>query len=483
MTLIRNIKLFSIFVTTALALILIAITSCDDREIELAGFSPFTFSADIGLDTLVLNDLYEVSLNIQMKDNTQPPLDFNLSYKVENGTGILYQNGTPFQSGSTIDITDAWTYQGTTIGVQQIVLTLGDQNGFHETATIAVEVLEFIPVPFNLNSNFTKDETFIQIEADLMIVLNSDDPDMKYVLNYEIMQGEGELLDNAGNKVSVDKPIPQGTSSWKYLPTGADNNELKFTVKDENGEEMISNASIFVDDRIPFVLTSSVQPATIRRNKSAAITLNISSTHPLFNTLNLTMKYSGNFDSDASLLDSGGATITPNSSIPINKGNTQFTYQPGKAGTHNITFTVSDEQGNGENTVAIVNAKELKKPEAQADSRFRLGSEICISTGDCQADLFLDVNLSGSVDGDANLGGFIVSYRLVIDRIEYTGDFNSNNPVVAISNGVAKYLKGEDKIYSNVVHRPNTAIQVELRDDDGLWSDPIEISAPGSLPD
>lgn len=582
--LVKKIKLSRIFLPAFLILVMVSINSCDDREIKLSDAISFLFSADIGQDTLSLGANYVVTMDIGMKDSTQPLSNFTLSHQVENGTGMLYQNGDLFENGNAIDIgdewsyqptslgpqslqftlsdqnglqamvtinvavldlflfsvssqdtlvldeihdltldiqikdgptvpeftlayqvdngtgvlirngntfksgdpikiNDKWTYQPTSLGIQSLQFTLTDQNGFKQDASTQAEVLKFIPVPFSISANFTQDEIFLQIEAAMTINLQSEDPEMKYVLNHEVLKGVGELRTNSGTKVNPNQSIAQGTTNWKYFPTGAYDNEIKLTIRDENGEEQTTNVSIFVSDQIPFEVVSTVQPATIRRNKSSKITLNISSTHPLFNTLNFTMQYSGNFDSQASLRDADGAVIPPNSPIAISRGSTQFTYVPVAPGTHNVTFTILSEKGNSVNSVAVVNANQLLKPEVQAASRFRLGSETCSASNDCEAPLFLDVDLGGSADGDANLGGSIMTYRLVIDQVEYTGSYNANNPVVKISNGVAKYKLGGSKVYSNVVHRQNTAIQVELIDDDGLWSDPLEISAPGSLPD
>jgi hypothetical protein len=113
-------------------------------------------------------------------------------------------------------------------------------------------------------------------------------------------------------------------------------------------------------------------------------------------------------------------------------------------------------------------------------------SEFDDNVQECTAPLNLVIDLSGSFDQDNDLGGVIKTYSIFIDGVEYSGNYNTANPRITLSNGVAEFavVKGNEsqKDYSNVKHGKNAAIRIELQDDDELWSEALTINAPGSFP-
>lgn len=113
------------------------------------------------------------------------------------------------------------------------------------------------------NTRFYAYWTFIQTEFELLIELVSDDPEMEYILNYEVMEGEGKLKNDKGIVLSENNPIDTGNSSWSYLPTKAGNNELT------------KNISVYVLDKIPFTVTATVYPATVRMSKNSQLIVNV----------------------------------------------------------------------------------------------------------------------------------------------------------------------------------------------------------------
>ena len=77
--------------------------------------------------------------------------------------------------------------------------------------------------------------------------------------------------------------------------------------------------------------------------------------------------------------------------------------------------------------------------------------------------------------------GFITDYKITIDDTEYTGGFEPDNPILTINNGQVSYTKSSPgpgaKTYS-VIHETNAPINVELKDDDGQWSEVEVITVP-----
>ncbi len=481
-------KRFTLFIIIVTSLFT---TNCNEREIDFIPNTQFLFSATLSDDFLIKDQTYELSVDIRLKDGVLDNLSFSLDLEVNKGTGTLFQNGFLFTSGGIINLDDSWTYKPTSLGAQSIVLTLSDNTGAQESVTIEVTVGEFIPVDFSFNANFTETETFIQTDTEFLIELSSDDPEMEYVLNYQVTEGSGEVRNSQGVIIGPDYPITTGTTKWTYHASGANNNQIKLKIKDQNGDELTKNISIFVIDKIPFTVNATVDPSTIRQSKSSQLSISISSEHPLFETLNFTMEYNTNFVSDAQLLDSRGKTLASNTPITINRDENTFTYEPIVPGTHNITVTVSDQKGNSESTMVAVSSQVLQKPLLQATAEFILGEETCVPQGfggleDCTAPLNLVVDLSGSVDQDSDLGGYITEYRITIDGIEYSGDYDPSDPVVSIENGEANYTKSINgpgaKTYSGVKHQPNAFIRVELKDDDGLWSEMLNLNTPENFP-
>jgi len=243
-------------------LVSLIISNCDEREIDFIQNTQFLFSATLNDDFLIQNEMYDLQMDIRLKDGVLENLSYRLELIINNGTGILFQNGFPLESGGIIDIEDAWTYQPTSLGEQSIVLTLRDNTGASEMMTLEVTVGEFIPVEFSFTANFNETETLIHSDAAFSIELTTDDPEMEYVLNYEVLEGAGEIKNVDGVAIEQDYPIQPGTTEWSYATTSADNNRIKLKIKDENGEEVTKNLSIFVIDKIPFTVTATSAPST-----------------------------------------------------------------------------------------------------------------------------------------------------------------------------------------------------------------------------
>lgn len=91
---------------------------------------------------------------------------------------------------------------------------------------------------------------------------------------------------------------------------------------------------------------------------------------------------------------------------------------------------------------------------------------------ECAAPLNLVIDLSGSYDQDNELGGTLMTYKILINGVEYSGNYNASNPRITISNRTAEFAiineKQSQKDYVDVKHCKNTAIRIELQDDDGL---------------
>jgi hypothetical protein len=487
----RQAEMRNIVSTILTVALLLSFVRCDDREIDFIANTQFLFSATISDDYLIRNEFYNITIDTRLKDGVLENLTYRLDYTIEGGTGNLWANGFPFESGDVFSLEDTWTYQATSVGDQTIVLTLRDNTGASKSVSLPVSVDDYIPVEFSFNTNFSMEETFIQSEVDVLIELISDDPEMDYILNYEVMEGEGKLKNDQGIVLSENYPIEIGNTSWSYLPTKPGNNQLKIRINDINGDELTKNISVYVLDKIPFTVTAFVDPATVRMSKGSQVIVNVSSENPLFSTLSFTMQYASSYG-DGMLLDENEAVLPKNFSFAIASGDNVFTYKPVVAGTHDISITVSDNLGNSEPAIVSIESKTLKGPVAKATASFELLNPNCTTSEydnniqECTAPLNLVVDLSGSFDQDNDFGGVIKTYNILINGVEYIGNYNASIPRITISNGVAEYaiIKGNEsqKDYIDVKHGKNAAIRIELQDDDELWSEALTINAPGSYP-
>ena len=194
-------------------------------------------------------------------------------------------------------------------------------------------------------------------------------------------------------------------------------------------------------------MTSSVDPATVRMSKGSQEIVNVSSENPLFSTLSFTMQYASSYG-DGMLLDENEAVLPKNFSFAIASGDNVFTYKPVVAGTHDISITVSDNQP----AIVSIESKTLKGPVAKATASFELLNPNCTTSEydnniqECTAPLNLVVDLSGSFDQDNDFGGVIKTYNILINGVEYIGNYNASIPRITISNGVAEYaiIKGNE---------------------------------------
>lgn len=56
-----------------------------------------------------------------------------------------------------------------------------------------------LPVDFSFSTNFAETETLIHTDAEFSIELTTDDQEMEYVLNYEVLEGAGEIKKHRKN--------------------------------------------------------------------------------------------------------------------------------------------------------------------------------------------------------------------------------------------------------------------------------------------
>ncbi len=466
----------SVYYYLSIAFILIA--GCEQREINFIENNQFLLSAVLSQDFLILEEAYNLTVDIRLQDSSRDDLSYRLHYTIHDGSATLLQNGFPFESGDEISLDDQWSIQPLTLGSQSIEISVSDNTGVQKAVALTYEVGEFIPVDFSFAASFTESEVILGSDTELQVNLSTDDQNMAYHLNYLMVEGDGEIQNSAAEAIGPDHPIKPGSTRFIFKPSVAGNNVLKLIVTDSNEEKASRNLSVFVIDQIPFTISVSASPQKLRQSKSSTISVAITSSHPLFETLSFSMDYSSNFK-ESRLFDDSGLRLVQESPASISRSGGAYTYQPVAAGDHIIQINVADQKGNFESASVIINSVALQPPLVKAEVSFRLTGERCVPLGfggleDCTQDLQLVVDMAGSVDQDSDLGGFIEEYKIIIEGRVYEGEFNPDNPTVTISNGKASYTRSiagaGEKTYSGVRHQPGAGIEALLTDDDELRS-------------
>ncbi|MBB3125291.1 hypothetical protein FHS04_002835, partial [Mesoflavibacter sabulilitoris] len=316
-------------------------------------YSNIDFNLTSAGDTsLYVNTIEDFTLFLS-QTATDPSITYDVVFSLGTGTagnGNITDNGGaaltlgtsyPLAIGST-----GFNFEGTAVGLVNVVATVTDSNGVVHSTTIAMDVQDisytFTAAAQN-NTIGAGGSTAINMSIIEDLFSGAD-----YQLKYVMVSGTGSVTNN-GTPLNTNTfyNVTTGNFAWTFEAGSAGTTELLFTaVNTTTGEEQTQTVTITVDNapacQFNFTAIASENSAIV--GEDVAINFNVNSTVP---GTNYTMIYT---TSESGSLDYNGTTYTPGQVINLGSNPSSFvaTYAGSTQGAHDLDFTITCDGGSQE---------------------------------------------------------------------------------------------------------------------------------------
>lgn len=157
---------------------------------------------------------------------------------------------------------------------------------------------------------------------------------------YVLTQGSGSFFDESGVMIPQNewRPLNSLIFTFDYLPTTAETHQLTIFVRDSSGAYEHSQELTYEVSNNGFTFTATA--TTTEVNVEIPIPVNFNLNQIGEGTVNYTMLFESTGDG---ILDYDGVIYTAGEPIPLQIGSSSGDYIGTSGGTHNITFTVNND--------------------------------------------------------------------------------------------------------------------------------------------
>ena len=344
-----------------------------EKEIELSyntKFASFSFLLGKGTDDFIINTENPVNATLlRDKATSSPdssnPEGFEVIYRLQDGTGILYLDGTAYETGKPFMLpkgVNEFGYKPETLGEHKLTMTATAPDGATLTNELVLNVtdLEFI---FRATASASQ----VELNTNLAVNIDLQTQDAQSDITYEIShsfapgsQGAGRVRDQNGGVMNPGTPrsIDPGNYNFTFQDDALGQRKIYFDVQDSNGQTKRDSVEIEVAN-IPFTFSGNSQSNQVFVNQRTQFNFNIKSTG---NTSNI--DYNLTFDGvqgNGTVTGINGNTIQNNTEQPVDLGNFSLFYTPETLGVHTISFIVTDNFGQEVGPVVIdLTARQLE---------------------------------------------------------------------------------------------------------------------------
>ena len=288
------------------------------------------FVDDENADPVALDDVAEVpedgSVTIPVLDNDSDPDGDTLtitSASAPNGDVVINDDGT-------LTYTPNPDYNGP----DEITYVISDGNGGTDTATVTVDVTPVNDPPIAVDDPeqvLDGGETIV-----IPVLANDSDPDGDPLTITEASAPNGDVVIN-----------DDGTLSYTPAPGYQGPDEITYTITDGNGEFSSAIVPIIVEDGTPIV---GDDVATTPEDTPVTIPVLDNDSDPTGQPLTIT------------------TATAPNGTVAINDdGTLTYTPNPDYNGPDEITYTVTDPDGNEATGVVAVEVTPVNDPPVAVD--------------------------------------------------------------------------------------------------------------------
>lgn len=335
------------------------------KELDLTyntSFASFSFVLTKGSDALIINSKNPINATLIRDKETAGPRsdssgDFEITYQLENGTGLLYVGDTAHEPGKEFRLPKGVTefgYQPETLGEHRLSMTAEAPDG----AKITRELL--LPVG-NLNFSFRATAGSSQVELNTNLAVNIDlqtqdeESDVTYEISHAFApesEGGGTVRDQNGGVMNpgTNRAIVPGNYNYTFQSVELGQRKIYFDVRDSNGQTKRDSVEIEVAN-IPFTFSGNSESNSVFIGERTQLNFNIKSNG---NTSNIEYGISYEIlDGNGTLRNESGTELRNSTDYPVNFGNFSLFYSPETTDTHRISFVVTDNFGQSSEPVII----------------------------------------------------------------------------------------------------------------------------------
>ncbi len=325
------------------------------KELELrynAKFASFSFLLNKGVNEFIINSKNPVNVTLLRDKETEDPNnkgDFEVTYQIENGTGKLYLGDKVFDAGKPFFLPKGISelgYLPETLGEHKLFITAKAPDGATLTEELLLNVLN---LDFTINT--TAASTQVELDTNLAIAVDLKTQDEESDVEYEITHsfsstsvGSGTVRDQNGGVMEPGqyRAILPNSYNYTFTSTELGKRKIYFDLRDSNGQTKRDSVEIEVAN-IPFTFSGNSESNSVFMNERTQFNFNIKSNG---NTENI--EYNISFEileGNGRIAGINGNTLQNSTEYPVNLGNFSLFYFPESLGSHQISFSVTDNYG------------------------------------------------------------------------------------------------------------------------------------------
>ena len=263
---------------------------------------------------------------------------YTFEYKLLKGNGYYEKEGIILEPNIQHELTSLnfeLNFIGEQIGENQTSISVKDNN---ENVDVLIMDYNSLNVPFT----FTATPTLASINIDEILPINftlsqnENDSNVEYSLFYEIVEGEGILL-NDGVELPIGTPIDVSSGNWTYSfdPSVVAATTIRFTVNDTYGNVVIKEVQFNISE-ILFLFDAIGTVSSANINTGIIVNFNLTEIN---NTSSYTMIFESSHNATFTY---DNVEYTAGENISVIPGAYSGIYNGINEGEHKITFTVTN---------------------------------------------------------------------------------------------------------------------------------------------
>jgi hypothetical protein len=278
------------------------------------------------------------------QNNTDNAITYEVKFNVVSGStgdGTISLNGAnvPFGTFQNIAVGNTgFVFKGTTAGTVNIQVTVKDSNNITHTSTVALEVLA-------INYTFTGAAQNNSISVNGTTPVNFDitesaNSGTAYEMKYVITEGNGQIKNGANTEnANTWNNVSIGSFNRTIVGTQIGNLKITFTVRNKTTLAEKTQVLTITVKASEFTFSANRTSNNEPLSSSIGVNFNLSQIGGGTETYNMIFSSSG-----TGTFTYGGTVYTPGQTIPFQAGSTNGNYKGTTAGTHDITFTVTNQE-------------------------------------------------------------------------------------------------------------------------------------------
>lgn len=287
-----------------------------------------------------------ITINLQNQNNTSD-ITYTIAYQIEGQGTInneLDQTVVVGQENAIVTGEYQYNFISNVLGEKTVVFNIRDSNGQIKKDSVQFEVSN---VPFAFTGSGASNTVFINQETDFNFNLRAtgNTQNIKYLLTYEIIEGNGKLYDLKNNEIinGVPTEVAIGDIYLKYIPLTLEKNSIEFKVTDSYGQEGSIVPIDLLSQNVKLTFQTSVsQNEMIVKLKNPITVSLVEDIDYVGVTYELSYFITGG---TAALFDTDEIQVESSSYFSFLPGEDELLFIPEIPGNYEVSFNLRDSNG------------------------------------------------------------------------------------------------------------------------------------------